>query len=95
MTPRICIECDHRWTGALPCPECGAPGQPLPGRPAGRTNYDAARCIWAALRAQELITVQEASDYRNGRRKPYRALRDAWRRLGYDVEAMEWPERES
>jgi hypothetical protein len=30
MTPRICIECDHRWDGDLNCPECGAPGQPLP-----------------------------------------------------------------
>jgi len=30
MTPRICIECDHRWSGDLACPECGAPGQPLP-----------------------------------------------------------------
>jgi hypothetical protein len=30
MTPRICIECDHRWTGDLACPECGSPGEPLP-----------------------------------------------------------------
>jgi hypothetical protein len=30
MIRRICIECDHRWTGGLNCPECGAPGEPLP-----------------------------------------------------------------
>jgi hypothetical protein len=36
VTRRICIECDHRWTGDLNCPQCGAPGEPLPKRPRGR-----------------------------------------------------------
>jgi len=39
MTPRLCIACDHRWTGDLNCPECGEPGQPLPKR--GRPPKDA------------------------------------------------------
>ncbi len=46
MTPRICIECDHRWTGDLNCPECGAPGQPLPrkrGRPPKGTSARSVR----------------------------------------------------
>ncbi len=63
------------------------------GRPRGRKNYDPAICIWAALRAQELITVRESSEYRLGRRRPTSALRRAWTRLGYDVDAMTWPEK--
>jgi hypothetical protein len=40
FTKRICIECDHEFTSKTPvfpdehedinCPECGAPGEPLP-----------------------------------------------------------------
>jgi hypothetical protein len=26
---RCCIGCGHRWTGALDCPECGEPGEPV------------------------------------------------------------------
>ena len=37
MTPRACIECDHKYSGVLTCPECGGAGEPLPqGRPPGR-----------------------------------------------------------
>lgn len=28
---RVCIGCDHRWTGELACPRCKAPGQPIGG----------------------------------------------------------------
>ena len=27
--PRACLECPATWTGLLPCPDCGAPGEPL------------------------------------------------------------------
>lgn len=27
--PRCCIGCGHRYTGALDCPLCGEPGEPL------------------------------------------------------------------
>jgi len=26
---RACIECPKIWRGSLPCPKCGAPGEPL------------------------------------------------------------------
>jgi|GEM_PF-2679023 hypothetical protein len=61
-------------------------------RPKGQPNYDPSTCIWAALRAQGLLTVRQASDYRRGARKPTRVLRAAWRALGYDVGAGTWPE---
>jgi len=62
-------------------------------RPPGTSNYRPESCIWAALRAQGLITTREASEYRRGTRKPLQALKLAWTRLGYDVDAMEWPEK--
>ena len=28
---RACCACPHIWKGALNCPECGEPGEPLEG----------------------------------------------------------------
>jgi len=55
MTPRVCIECDHRWNGELSCPECGAPGEPLP--------FDWLAIVFPGKNVQSRV---RRSQYRNG-----------------------------
>lgn len=49
MTRRACMECSRIWTGTLSCPDCGAPGEPIPApkRGPGRPKVGDARVSFA------------------------------------------------
>ena len=63
----------------------------MPRRTRGPTHKPAT-CIWAALEARGLLTRQEASNYRTGKRNPSLMVLRAWAALGY-VPGERWPER--